>query len=170
MTTSPSTPLRRVVTGSRRFAIAAAGITLVVVGVVLVVLPGPGVLVVALGLAVLATEFTWAARALQRTTSAASTATGAMNAGRLRRVAFAAGALALVVAGVAVAVGVDGFRSVGIGAVVAGVSALAMLAPITGRWLDRTVTRLAPPEPTGPEPDPDSSDRPVPSSPEGNAS
>ena len=170
MTTNPSTPLRRVVTGSRRFAVAVTGFTLVVVGVVLVVLPGPGVLVVALGLAVLATEFTWAARALRRTSSAASTATGAMNAGRLRRVAFAAGALALVVVGVATAIGVDGFRSVGIGAVIVGVSTLAMLAPVTGRSLDRTVTRLAPAQPTGPDPDPDSTDRPVPSSPEGNAS
>lgn len=50
----------------RRVGVGTAGGLLVVVGVVLLVLPGPGLLVIAAGLAVLATEFTWAKRLLVR--------------------------------------------------------------------------------------------------------
>lgn len=42
------------------------GVALVVSGVAMLVLPGPGLLVVALGLLVLASEFRWARRLKQR--------------------------------------------------------------------------------------------------------
>jgi uncharacterized protein (TIGR02611 family) len=42
-----------------------AGIGLILVGLALLVLPGPGILTIAAGLAVLATEFTWAATTLE---------------------------------------------------------------------------------------------------------
>lgn len=45
--------------------IALIGGTVVLFGVILLVLPGPGVLVIAGGLAILATEFLWAKRALR---------------------------------------------------------------------------------------------------------
>lgn len=47
------------------FALTVGG-TLVAVGVALLVLPGPGLLVIALGLALLATEFAWARHVLVR--------------------------------------------------------------------------------------------------------
>jgi uncharacterized protein (TIGR02611 family) len=42
------------------------GLALLAVGVVLLVLPGPGLLVIVGGLALLATEFAWARRLLMR--------------------------------------------------------------------------------------------------------
>ncbi len=45
---------------------AAVGGTLILVGVVLLVLPGPGLVLIALGVAVLATEFAWAEATLHR--------------------------------------------------------------------------------------------------------
>ena len=50
----------------RRLAIAVVGIAIVGAGLALLVLPGPGVLVILAGLAVLATEFAWAERTLER--------------------------------------------------------------------------------------------------------
>ncbi len=50
---------------ARRIAVAVLGGVLVVVGVVLSVLPGPGLVLVIAGLAVLATEFAWANSALR---------------------------------------------------------------------------------------------------------
>ena len=47
------------------FALTVGG-TLIAVGVALLVLPGPGLLVIALGLALLATEFAWARHVLAR--------------------------------------------------------------------------------------------------------
>jgi uncharacterized protein (TIGR02611 family) len=48
----------------RRLAVTVAGGVLVLAGLVMLVLPGPGVLVVIAGLAILATEYVWAQRAL----------------------------------------------------------------------------------------------------------
>lgn len=50
----------------RLVAVTSAGGTLVVVGVALLVLPGPGLVLIAAGTAVLATEFPWAARVMAR--------------------------------------------------------------------------------------------------------
>ncbi|HYZ91557.1 MAG TPA: PGPGW domain-containing protein [Actinomycetota bacterium] len=49
----------------RRVAVTAVGFSLLGVGVVLLVVPGPGLLFIAAGLAVLATEYSWARRALE---------------------------------------------------------------------------------------------------------
>lgn len=49
---------------AKRMAVAVLGCVLVVGGVVLLVLPGPGLLLIVAGLAVLATEFVWAQAAL----------------------------------------------------------------------------------------------------------
>lgn len=44
----------------RRILILLIGSTVVAVGLLLLVLPGPGILVIVVGLAILATEFEWA--------------------------------------------------------------------------------------------------------------
>jgi uncharacterized protein (TIGR02611 family) len=48
----------------RRVAVTVVGTVIVVVGVVLLIAPGPGVLVILLGLTVLAVEYEWARRRL----------------------------------------------------------------------------------------------------------
>jgi uncharacterized protein (TIGR02611 family) len=50
----------------RRSLVALVGSTIVLIGLLLVFLPGPGALVVLLGLAVLGTEFVWAQRLIRR--------------------------------------------------------------------------------------------------------
>ena len=52
---------------SKRIAVTVVGGALVAGGLAMLVLPGPGILVVALGFAVLGTEYAWAASALERT-------------------------------------------------------------------------------------------------------
>ena len=49
-----------------RVIVTVVGVVLVVGGLILVPLPGPGWLIVILGLVVLASEFTWAERLLDR--------------------------------------------------------------------------------------------------------
>jgi tellurite resistance protein TerC len=53
------------VTG-RKIVVAVLGATVLALGVVMIVLPGPAVLVIPLGLGILATEFAWARRWLER--------------------------------------------------------------------------------------------------------
>src|ERR687895_2424633 len=50
-----------------RIGFAAFGFVVVLAGVAMLVLPGPGLLVIALGLGILALEFAWAERLLERT-------------------------------------------------------------------------------------------------------
>jgi uncharacterized protein (TIGR02611 family) len=50
-----------------RLVVAIAGFLVVCIGIVLIPLPGPGLLVVAVGLFILALEFAWAERLLERT-------------------------------------------------------------------------------------------------------
>lgn len=49
----------------KRVAITIAGFCVVLAGVALLVLPGPGILVIVAGLAILATEYVWAQRLLK---------------------------------------------------------------------------------------------------------
>lgn len=66
---------------AKRIAVAVVGGVLVAGGLVLMVLPGPGLLLIALGFAVLATEFAWAHIVLEagkrHTSRAVNTAKGA---------------------------------------------------------------------------------------------
>jgi len=50
----------------KRLAIAVIGSTLLLVGAALLILPGPGLLVISIGLAILATEFVWARALLKK--------------------------------------------------------------------------------------------------------
>ena len=49
----------------KKTAVLVVGVTVVIIGVALLVLPGPGLLTIALGLLILSSEFTWAERHLQ---------------------------------------------------------------------------------------------------------
>lgn len=76
---------------SKRIAVTVVGGVLVLVGLALLVLPGPGIVVVGAGFAVLGTQYAWAAAALDLTIAKAERA-GRMAkdvaggaAGRLRR-------------------------------------------------------------------------------------
>jgi len=50
----------------RKLVIAIIGGTVILIGVALIVLPGPAFIVIPIGFAILATEFAWARRALNR--------------------------------------------------------------------------------------------------------
>ena len=51
---------------ARKIVVAVIGTTIVLIGIVLLVAPGPGTVVIPIGLLILASEFAWARRLLQR--------------------------------------------------------------------------------------------------------
>jgi tellurite resistance protein TerC len=51
----------------RKVFVAIAGFTVLLIGIAMIVLPGPAVVVIPLGLAILATEFVWARSLLRKT-------------------------------------------------------------------------------------------------------
>lgn len=58
----------------KRFFVALSGGTVLLVGMAFLVMPGPGLPIVAAGLAILATEFLWARRALRNAKGAVAKA------------------------------------------------------------------------------------------------
>lgn len=52
--------------GARRVVVAVVGSTVLALGVAMLVLPGPAVVVIPIGLGILATEFVWARRYVRR--------------------------------------------------------------------------------------------------------
>jgi Flp pilus assembly protein TadB len=67
VTVRPTEVIRFLVRNSKRVLVSVVGGILVVAGVAMLVLPGPGIIVVAIGFVVLGTEYAWAAAALERT-------------------------------------------------------------------------------------------------------
>jgi Putative transmembrane protein (PGPGW) len=60
----------------RKLIIALIGGTVLLIGVALIVLPGPAFIVIPIGLAILATEFAWAKRAVARARAMVAKARG----------------------------------------------------------------------------------------------
>lgn len=79
--------LRFIWRSSKRIVVFVLGVALVLAGLAMLVLPGPGIVVVIAGLAVLATEFVWAEWALDRAKEHATKAGNVAKSGfrRLRR-------------------------------------------------------------------------------------
>ena len=57
---------------AKRLIIAIIGFTVLLIGLAMVVLPGPAIIVIPIGLGILATEFIWAKKLLDRVKSSAS--------------------------------------------------------------------------------------------------
>lgn len=82
---------------ARRVVVAVTGITVVLVGVALLVLPGPGVLTILVGLGMLSVEFAFARRWMVAVQARASNAADRAGVPRRWRVAFPAVAILVAV-------------------------------------------------------------------------
>jgi uncharacterized protein (TIGR02611 family) len=50
----------------KRIVVSVVGFTILAIGIVLIVFPGPAFIVIPIGLSILATEFVWAKRLLEK--------------------------------------------------------------------------------------------------------
>jgi uncharacterized protein (TIGR02611 family) len=75
-----------------RVSIGVIGGTVTVLGAIALVAPGPGVLILLAGLGILATEFAWASRAVNKTKTMAQTAADKVGIPIWVKYAFFAGA------------------------------------------------------------------------------
>jgi hypothetical protein len=133
----PPAPARKTGVVLRRVVTTILGGALVVVGVLLLVLPGPGLLLVLAGLIVLAFEYPWAQRRVAPVRRQAVAAAQFSVASRLRITWTAAVGLALVVAGVAWTVVPSlpfGGTGTGSGLALSGVLLLGLLGYSVRRW------------------------------------
>jgi uncharacterized protein (TIGR02611 family) len=77
--------LRFILRSGKRVAVTVVGIALLAAGLVMIVTPGPGLVVMIAGLAVLATEYAWARRALEKARERGKAAAGAVRRGVRRK-------------------------------------------------------------------------------------
>ena len=81
MAPRPGEVVRFIGRSAKRVAVTVIGGVLVLGGLAMLVLPGPGILVIVIGFAILGTEYAWAAAALERTKDTAARAGRAARAG-----------------------------------------------------------------------------------------
>ena len=138
---TPAQWLRWIGRNTKRLVVLVLGFAVLGAGIAMLALPGPGLIVIILGLAILATEFVWAERALDATTTRAASAATSVSSKRSGRIALAASGLGLIIGGALVAVFADEYRVVGATVVLAGLIGLATLLPQVQRWLEAKSAR-----------------------------
>lgn len=133
----PAVIFRWIGRNAKRMAVAVIGFAVLAAGVAMIVLPGPGVIVIIVGLAILATEFAWAERALDRTTMHAARTASQVNETSGGRVAMVITSALMGLGGLALVFAVAGWNSVGVGLIVGAIAGLATIHPRSQRWMDR---------------------------------
>jgi uncharacterized protein (TIGR02611 family) len=133
---SPGAWLRVIARNAKRLMVFIAGVAVLLAGLAMLALPGPGVLVIILGLVILATEFAWAERVLDRTTSTAAGAASRFTDNNKGRTALAASGIGMIIGGIVVAVVFDGLQLVGVSITIAGLIGLVTLLPQVRTWID----------------------------------
>jgi uncharacterized protein (TIGR02611 family) len=133
---SPLSVARWLGRNSRRLAVTVLGFSVLGAGVAMLALPGPGVVVILLGLALLATEFAWAERALNRTANRAAAATSRVTATRSGVVLLGISAVSMIVGGGTAMLVLSERRLLGASVLVAGVIGLSVLVPRVRRWVE----------------------------------
>ncbi len=132
---SPAEWLRWFGRNTKRLFILLIGVAILAAGVAMLALPGPGVLVIVVGLVVLATEFAWAERALDHTTRRAAGAANAVSGSSSGKAALALSGVGMIAGGIVIAVLLDDFVVVGISIALAGVIGLCTLHPTVQAWI-----------------------------------
>ena len=134
---SPAQWFRWLLTKTIRLVVLIVGASVAGAGVAMLVLPGPGILVIVFGLVILTTQFAWAERALERMTNIATSMARTASSDRRGRVFLGLSGTAMVVGGGLVVFHLGEYRLAGTSVLVSGLIGLAALLPSVGRWIAR---------------------------------
>lgn len=128
---------------ARKVAILIVGVTVLLAGVALLALPGPGMIVIIVGLVILSTEFPWAERWLDYAVEKAAGATTKVQGSARGRIMLALSGLTLITLGVLIIVFFSKWIVAGISLIVAGVIGLCTLIPKVQDWIaEKAITGL----------------------------
>lgn len=134
---SPSQWFQWLLTNTIRLVVLVAGTAVVGAGVAMLVLPGPGILVILFGLVILTTQFVWAERALDRMTVTTASVTNTASTHRGGRILLGLSGTTTMVGGGLVVVLIDEHRLAGATALLSGLIGLGTLLPSVRRWVAR---------------------------------
>ena len=120
---------RRVERDAAALGAALVGFAFLIAGITMLVVPGPGMLVIAIGLAILATQFAWAKRLLSSAEGSAKAAIAATTSDRRARTVLALSGALMVLGGSVAAIALPGWRIVAIFIVISGAVSLVLVLP-----------------------------------------
>ena len=120
----------------KKVVILLVGVTVVLAGVALLALPGPGVLVIIVGLLILSTEFEWAQRPLDIAVERAASATTSVQGSKSGRILLAISGIGMIAIGIGIGVFFTRFWIAGVSIAFAGVIGLATLHPRVAAWVE----------------------------------
>jgi len=121
----------------RKVAILTVGSIVLLAGIAMLALPGPGMVVIIVGLVILAQEFTWAERLLDIAVEKVAATNVRAQESRHGRRMLAASGTGLMLAGVGVIVVFTQYWYVGISLIVAGIIGLCTLLPKVSVWVEQ---------------------------------
>lgn len=132
---------------ARKIVVLIIGVVVVLAGVALLALPGPGMVVIIVGLVILATEFEWAQHALDYVVERAAGALTKLQESRSGKILLALSGLTLITIGVVLIVFfpdlVGGATTIGVSLIVAGLIGLCTLIPKVQDWIaEKSITGL----------------------------
>ena len=128
---------------ARKIAVLVVGVTVLLAGIALLALPGPGMIVIIVGLVILATEFEWAQRWLDYAVEKSAGATTKLQESRSGKLLLAASGVTLIAAGVVIIVFFSQWLVAGISLILAGAIGLCTLIPKVQDWIaEKAVTGI----------------------------
>lgn len=133
---SPRQWLRVIARSAKRLMILIVGFAVLLAGIAMLALPGPGMLVIILGLVILAQEFAWAEKVLDRTASTAAGAATKVTGNNTGRAALAFSGCSLIIGGIVGAILFPQFVVVGVSVAIGGAIGLVTLLPRVRNWID----------------------------------
>jgi uncharacterized protein (TIGR02611 family) len=136
-------PVRAAGRHARKVVVLIVGVTVLLAGVALLALPGPGLIVIIVGLLILSTEFAWAERGLDYAVEKAAGATSKAQESKSGRIMLALSGLALITVGVLVILFFSNWIAAGISLIFAGVIGLCTLLPKVQNWIaEKAITGI----------------------------
>jgi uncharacterized protein (TIGR02611 family) len=120
----------------RRVAILIVGSVVLLAGIAMLALPGPGMVVIIVGLVILAQEFTWAERLLDLAVEKVAAANVRAQESKHGKRMLAASGVGLMITGAVVIVVLSQYWYVGVSLVGAGIIGLCTLLPKVSEWVE----------------------------------
>lgn len=128
---------------ARKLVVLIVGVAVLLAGFALLALPGPGMIVIIVGLLILATEFAWAQRWLDYAVEKVAGATTQAQQSKSGRIMLALSGVTLMAVGVVVIVFFSTWVVAGVSLIFAGVIGLCTLLPKVQDWIaEKALTGL----------------------------
>ncbi|MFT4658344.1 MAG: hypothetical protein ACJAXA_003092 [Candidatus Aldehydirespiratoraceae bacterium] len=119
----------------KKAVILVVGVMVILAGVAMLVLPGPGILVIIVGLLILSTEFEWAQRWLDIAVEKSAGTLTKVSGSKSGRLALGLSGVGMIITGIAIIIFFTQFAIAGGSLILAGVIGLGTLHPRIDAWV-----------------------------------